>query len=170
MHESEVCHENEIKNLFLEIKFVVVSCSDQLGFHSRQRCYLERIDFATLIQLNKFDCQEHSAEVYYRQLGVNYESSKRRKPVSTLTIASIINCNKYYDLFKRFKLMIIASTFPVVTAGNLKASRLQCRSIIFMSFSEIFSEGVISTQRLRFCQFLIYDGKNLNLLCFVAFS
>ena len=59
IHESGVCHENEIKNLFFEIKFVVVSCSDQLGFHSRQHCYLERIDFATLIQLNKFDCQEH---------------------------------------------------------------------------------------------------------------
>ena len=39
-----------LKNLFFERKFVVVSCSDQLGFYSREHCYLERIDFATLIQ------------------------------------------------------------------------------------------------------------------------
>lgn len=56
IHESRVCYENEIKNLFFERKFVVVSCSDQLGFHSQEHCYLERIDFATLIQWNKFDC------------------------------------------------------------------------------------------------------------------
>ena len=89
---------------------------------------------------------------------------------STLTIAPIINFDKYYDLFKRSKLLITASTLPVVTAGILKASRLQCLSIIFMSSSEMFSEGVILPQRLRFCQILVYDGSYLNLLCFVALS
>ena len=66
--------------------------------------------------------------------------------------------------------LIIASTFPaVITAGNLEASSLHCLSILFTSTSEKFSEGVILSRRLRFCQIFINDGANLNLLYFVAF-
>ena len=117
--------------------------------------------------------------------------------------STIINLNKYYDLFRGqnptqtlsilhhqvsllteyksrqkakvtlvvyTKLLIIASTLPVITAGNLKASTLQCLSILFMSSLEMFSEGVILPQRLRFRQIIINDRTHLDLLCFVAFS
>ena len=65
--------------------------------------------------------------------------------------------------------LIIASTLSVITAGNLEASSLHCLSILFISTSEKFSEGVILSRRLRFCQIFINDGANLNLLYFVAF-
>ena len=114
--------------------------------------------------------------------------------------STIINLNKYYDLFRdqnptqtlsilhtrylyiqnisldrKRKLhwsytKLLASTLPVITAGNLKASTLQCLSILFMSSLEMFSEGAILPQRLRFCQIIINDITHLDLLCFVAFS
>ena len=118
--------------------------------------------------------------------------------------STIINVNKYYDLFRYqnptqtlsilhhqvsllteymsrqkakvamivylIKILIIASTLPVITAGNLKASTLQCLSILFMSSFEIVSEGAILPQRLRFCQIIINGRTHLDLLCFVAFS
>ena len=69
-----------------------------------------------------------------------------------------------------YKNPIIASTLPVITARNLKASALQCLSILFMSSLETFREGAILSQRLRFCQIIINDRTHLDLLCFVAFS
>ena len=68
------------------------------------------------------------------------------------------------------KILIIASTLLIITAGNLEARTLQCLSILFMSSLEIFSEGAILPRRLRFCQIIINDRTHLDLLCFVAFS
>ena len=64
----------------------------------------------------------------------------------------------------------MASTLPVITAGNVKACGLRCLSILFMSSLDMFSEGVILPQRLRFFQIIINNRTHLDLLCFVAFS
>ena len=116
---------------------------------------------APIINLNK----------YYDLLEVKL----RRKPCQSSITRYLYRQKIYLDRkgklqWKFSELPIIALTLPVITAGNLKASRLQCLSILFMSTSEMFREGVILPQRLHFCQSFINDRGTLNLLCFVAYS
>ena len=49
-YESRLLRENEVKNYFFERRYVVVSHSNEITSVNRERCQLDRIDFATLVQ------------------------------------------------------------------------------------------------------------------------
>ena len=127
--------------------------------------------------VSSFSCTNHSTII---NLNKYYDLFRGQNPTQTLSIlhhqVSLLTEYKSRQKRKRklhwsyTKLLIIASTLPVITAGNLKASTLQCLSILFMSSLEMFGEGAILPQRLRFCQIIINDRTHLDLLCFVAFS
>lgn len=102
--------------------------------------------------------------------GINHKFEQISRSLRDQTPTKIGLDRKGKLQWKFTKLPIIASTFPVITAGNLKANRLHCLSILFLSTSEMFREGVILPQRLGFRQSFINDRTTLNLLCFVAYS
>ena len=104
-----------------------------------------------------------------RLITIFYEVKIHRKPCQSSTIRYLCRQKICLDRKRKLqwsytKLLIIASTLPVITAGKLKANRLQRLPILFMSTSEMFSEGVTLPQSLHFCQSFINYGKNLNLL------
>ena len=104
-----------------------------------------------------------------RLITIFQEVKIQRKPCQSSTIRYLCRQKICLDRKRKLqwsctKLLIIASTLPVITAGKLKANRVQRLPILFMSTSEMSSEGVTLPQSLHFCQSFINYGKNLNLL------
>ena len=93
-----------------------------------------------LMDLSPLSCISHNANHKFEQILRSFERSNFNANFVNPPSLGIFTDKRCLDRKRKLqwtytKLTIIASTLPVITAGNLNASRLQWSSILFMSTS-----------------------------------